>query len=295
MRIKFMDRFWAAVSGAVILFLGICLFVFGSGIFPFTMDLSVLEKSLSLWARLGVVAAALALCALGIHGLSLLLYSRKEKGFIMQQTELGNMSISMQAMENMIKRCVDTHEDLKITRSSIRRVRDGVVVDVRVSMADGMNIPLAINSLQKQIKHYITSCSGVDVRAVRVMVETNAHQQPKHAELMSPEQVGLEAMASAQAAQESDAADQAEKEPMHQRIFKTEEKEQFVPPPPEALEADLPLPAEALAEVEEALKMEAETKETLSDETSAGVGADAEAQPEEAMGTEEETGKEERE
>ena len=263
MRIKFRDRLWAAMTGAIVLFLGIVLFISGSDIFPFQMDLSLLEKALPLWERLCIMGVALGLCALGIHGLSLLFHSRKEKGFIMQQTELGNMSISMQAMENMVKRCVDTHEDLKITRSSIRRVRDGVVVDVRVSMADGMNIPLAINSLQKQIKHYITSCSGVDVREVRVMVETNVHQQPKHAELMSPEQVGLEAIASAQAAQEAsaEASEQSEKEPLHQRIFKTEEKEQFVPPPPEALEEELPQSAEALEELETALEMEAEEKE----------------------------------
>ena len=38
----------------------------------------------------------------------------------------------------------------------------------------GVNIPLTVNALQKQIKQYITSCSGVDVHKVRVMVETDA-------------------------------------------------------------------------------------------------------------------------
>ena len=33
---------------------------------------------------------------------------------------------------------------------------------------------VTVNALQKQIKQYITSCSGVDVHKVRVMVETDA-------------------------------------------------------------------------------------------------------------------------
>ena len=41
-------------------------------------------------------------------------------------------------------------------------------------MLGGLNIPLTVNALQKQIKQYITSCSGVDVHKVRVMVETDA-------------------------------------------------------------------------------------------------------------------------
>ena len=47
-------------------------------------------------------------------------------------------------------------------------------MEIKVTLLNGMNIPLTVNALQKQIKQYITSCSGVDVYKVRVMVETDA-------------------------------------------------------------------------------------------------------------------------
>ena len=48
-------------------------------------------------------------------------------------------------------------------------------MDIRITLLGGVNIPLTVNALQKQIKQYITSCSGVDVHKVRVMVETDGH------------------------------------------------------------------------------------------------------------------------
>ena len=37
-----------------------------------------------------------------------------------------------------------------------------------------MNIPLSVGALQKQIKQYVTACTGVDVYKIRVMVENDA-------------------------------------------------------------------------------------------------------------------------
>ena len=48
-------------------------------------------------------------------------------------------------------------------------------MDIKITLLSGVNIPLTVNALQKQIKQYITSCSGVDVHKVRVMVETDGH------------------------------------------------------------------------------------------------------------------------
>ena len=73
----------------------------------------------------------------------------------------------------MVQKCVDAHNELTVNQTRIEHVRDGVCVDVKITLAGGVNIPLTVNALQKQIKQYITSCSGVDVQEVRVMVETD--------------------------------------------------------------------------------------------------------------------------
>lgn len=262
MRIKFFDRLLSAIVGLIILFLGACLFIFGLGIFPFEINLSILNGPFTVWQRLGMVGVALVLLFLGIHSLSLLFRRHRDKGFIMQNTELGDMSISMQAMKNMVKRCIDTHEELKVTNTHIHRTRDGVAVDIRVSLSSGVNIPLTVNALQKQIKHYITSCSGVDVKEVRVMVETSNNQPPNSGEVIAPDLAAADASVAAKwattegfpaAASQPSVEPETEKEPLHRRIFKHQDKPQTLPLPPVEEE-----PKVEAAQIEEPIEPSAE-------------------------------------
>jgi hypothetical protein len=256
MRLKVWDRVFGALSGLMILVAGVGLFVFGAGIFPFRLDVSFLDRAYAVWQRAVMVTVAVGLCLLGIRGILMLFRGNRERGFIMQHTEYGDLSISMTAMENMVKKCVDTHEELKVSSTRILHARDGVIVSMRISLAGGVNIPLAVSALQKQIKQYITSCSGVDVREVRVMVETNSTLAPftgnglqngmmadVDAAARAVEVVGSLHEAAQNATQtEPEERKKPEKVPLHQRLFRREEKPQIVPAPPEvpAEEAEVP-------------------------------------------------------
>jgi len=245
-RFKVIDRIVSALSGLVILVIGIGLFVFGIGIFPFRLDLSFLDMPFVLWQRAIMVAASLLLFFFGLRGLSLLFRSNKEKGFILQHTEYGDLSISMTAMENMVKKCVDTHSELKVAHTRILHAREGVTVNLRIALANGVNIPITVSALQKQIKQYITSCSGVDVKEVRVMVETNNALQPSagnktenamSADVDAAEKAGAVVDTLREVAQNVKPAEAAhgvkpEKEPLHMRLFKHEDKQQIIPQPP---------------------------------------------------------------
>ena len=255
MRLKVWDRVFCALSGLMILVAGVGLFVFGAGIFPFRLDVSFLDQAYAVWQRAVMVAVAVGLCLLGIRGILMLFRGNRERGFIMQHTEYGDLSISMTAMENMVKKCVDTHDELKVSSTRILHARDGVIVSMRISLAGGVNIPLAVSALQKQIKQYITSCSGVDVREVRVMVETNNSLAPftgnglqggMMADVDAAARAGEVVSSLHEAAQNATLTDpeesvKPEKVPLHQRLFRREEKPQIVPAPPAPPEA----PAEA--------------------------------------------------
>ncbi|MCE5342784.1 MAG: alkaline shock response membrane anchor protein AmaP [Eubacteriales bacterium] len=248
MRLKIMDRVLSAITGVIILVIGVGIFVFGTGIFPFTLDLSFLTREYVFWQRAVMVAAAVMLGFLGLRGISMLFRSGRERGFIAQHTEYGDLSISMSAMENMVRKCVDSHEELKVTSTRIHHVRDGVVVNIRIALANGINIPITVSALQKQIKQYITSCSGVDVRGVRVMVETNNAAAPVSC-VKADETLTADADAAEKAGKVVDSLHTAaqnampkgsgetkkpKREPFHQRLFKHEEKPQIIPQPPVA-------------------------------------------------------------
>lgn len=172
MKMTVWDRILSAISGALITAAGLCLLDIGLGTSllgaPWVNTFSVW------WQRAVVIVVALLLIALGVHGIVLLFRRRHEKGFIIQHSEYGDMSISMNALESMVQKCVASHQELKVNATRIQHAREGIIVDIRITLLGGVNIPLTVNALQKQIKQYITSCSGVDVHKVRVMVETDA-------------------------------------------------------------------------------------------------------------------------
>lgn len=192
MRIRFWDRLLSALAGLLIALAAIGLFVFGIGVFPVKLDLTLFEGPFELWQRAVMVVASVILFGLGVHGISLLFRRGREKGFIIQHTEFGDMSISMKAMESMVNKCVDAHQELSVTSTRIHHGREGVVVDIKIMLAGGVNIPLTVNALQKQIKQYITSCSGVDVHQVRVMVETDSSHLTAPASSELPVREGAE-------------------------------------------------------------------------------------------------------
>ncbi len=269
MTLKMTDRIISALSGLILLVLGLAGLAFAIGFVPAQVDMSAIQASLLFWQRVAIAAAAVVLALMGIHGISLLFRSGKEKGFIMQHTENGDLSISMHAMESMVKKVVDTHGELRATNTRIHSMRDGVSVSMHIQLASGVNIPLTVNALQKQIKQYITSCSGVDVKEVRVMVETN---NQLHQESEAPNVSILEADANAMGkagfvldavAERTAAVAPAEpvppKEAVHQKLFKHGDEPQIVPAPPQE-------EAEELIAVDEVEQIATEDAAAVQDE-----------------------------
>ncbi|MBN1778129.1 MAG: alkaline shock response membrane anchor protein AmaP [Clostridiales bacterium] len=243
MKQSLVDRVLTGLAGLILAVLGLGLFVYGVGIFPFQLDMAFLEGPFTFWQHMLMVAVALVLLLLGVRGVLAVFRSNKEKGFILQRTEYGDLNISMNAMENMVKKVVDMNDELKVNHTKISHTKDGVIVAVRILLENGVNIPMVVSALQKQTRQYITSCSGVDVKEVRVYVDTSAHvSSGQKGDNPSGVAADAEAVGKAgrmvdrlndavQKAIQSDAAPKRErqpedaKEPLHQRIFRKKEQE----------------------------------------------------------------------
>ncbi|MDD3921452.1 MAG: alkaline shock response membrane anchor protein AmaP [Eubacteriales bacterium] len=240
MKRSLLDRLLTGLAGLILAILGIGLFVYGVGIFPFELNLSSFEGPFTFWQHVLMVLVAVALFVLGVWGLSKMFRSGKEKGFILQRTEYGDLNISMNAMENMVKKCVDMNDELKVTQTKILHTRDGVTVSIRILLENGVNIPMIVNALQKQTKQYITSCSGVDVKEVRVFVETSnnmgvLHKNEKPSEMAADVDAADKAGRmvdrlndAVQKAIQTDAQSapaEEKKDSLHQRIFRKKEED----------------------------------------------------------------------
>ena len=191
----------------------------------------------------GVVEIISALLLLSIPGR--LRYKRKE--FIVQQTENGEIRIAVRAVENLVRKCTDMHEEIEVSALRIGNHRDGVSVDIKASLPNNISIPLAIEALQKQIKQYITVSTGIGVREVRVAVENTRPAL----ETASPYEMGKD-----------EPEDEPKKKALHERVFEVEEPaaEPAQMPAEETPAPQTAQPAEAEAEPEAAPEAEPEAK-----------------------------------
>ena len=177
MKIRILDRILVAVAGVIIL--AICAGIVAQVFF----GIDIISKSSAVfspesgWSRIviGIIAAALLIVGLYCFFLLFRHRSRKDK-FILQKMESGDLSISLKAMETMVTRCLDQYKEINAQSVKLENQRDGLLIRIRGTVASGISIPLTVDTLQKQIKQYVVACSGVEVKGIRVEIESSGEE-----------------------------------------------------------------------------------------------------------------------
>ena len=179
MKIRILDRILVAIAGLIILM--ICAGVVAQVFFNVDM-LGKAEKLLTTennWIKVGIVAACIILLLIGSYCLLVLFRHRRRKDrFILQKMESGDLAISLKAMETMVSRCLEQQSEIETQSIRLENQRDGLIIRIRGTVASGVSIPLTVDTLQKQIKQYVTACSGVEVKGIRVQIESSGEEAP---------------------------------------------------------------------------------------------------------------------
>jgi len=265
MKQRFLDKLLISLCGLILFAVSMLVFLWSFGFTPTAWGAVIPHIELKLVVHILVAALSFLFMVLGMYCFFFLFRNlNSKKGFIMQKTDNGQLSISIRAMENLVAKCVDQHEEIKVVSSSISNTRDGVVVSLRIGLANGVSIPLAVNALQKQIKQYIQACSGIDVKEVRVQVETanakssdsayKVHDSFLNTQEKAPQENTEEAPAETEEAvpvhepvlnnqeaedlqpDEEEADENEEKKPLHQRLFGNHHQKGQAQLPPEPAE-----------------------------------------------------------
>ncbi len=174
MKLRVTDRILVAVAG--LLLLAICAGIVAQLFFQVDV-IAMVSKVFtndSVQIRAGLIALAAVLLVLGIYCVFVLFRHRKRKDkFILQKNDSGELAISIKALENMVQKCLDQHDEIKVQHLYLENKKDGLLIRIRGSLAGGISIPLTVEALQKQIKQYVTACSGVEVKGIRVQIESS--------------------------------------------------------------------------------------------------------------------------
>lgn len=187
-----------------------------------SIPLGTLERAIIILMAVICVANA----AFAIH--LLVSWRKQKKSFITQQTSGGELRISVAALENLVRQCVDVHEDIKLNQMAVRSVREGVIIELAITLTGNMSIPQVVDGLQSQIKQYLAASSGITVNAVQVavdaakpvkgtvpLVETATAEKPVEVAVPDVEQVTETTQTQNEQTQEVNKGDQPEQEDVH--------------------------------------------------------------------------------
>ena len=122
-----------------------------------------------------------------------------------------------------------------------------------------MSIPLTVDALQQQIKQYVTACSGVEVKDIRVMIESSGPEAKESLFAIEPP-TARALPGGANAKEEEKPKEKAEEEPAQMTQAEVEQVMAEMPAPipseSEDTEPQVEIPAAAAAAAEQ-LKNEA--------------------------------------
>ena len=123
--------------------------------------------------KLTIILCAAYLFIYAIYVMSVSLGSRRKKAeFVVQQASGGEMRISVHAMDSLIRKVMAAHTEMTLKDMAVEIVKDNVFVDLKIAIAGNVSIPLAVASVQKDIRQHLLSSTGIDVKEVRVSVDT---------------------------------------------------------------------------------------------------------------------------
>ena len=234
MKIRILDRILVAIAGLLMLAgcaaLAAQLF-FGKNVVGRVTQL-VTDPQYRIW----LIVALVLIIALGCYCILMLFRHRGRRDkFVMQKTDNGELSISLKAMESMVQKCLNPHKELNVQGVRLENQKGGLLIKIRGTVAGGVSIPLTVDALQQQIKQYVTACSGVEVKDIRVQIESSGPEAKDS--LFAIEAPTARALPGGTSAKEDKTKEKAEEEPA-----------QMTPEELEQVMAEMPAPTPSEAE-----------------------------------------------
>ncbi len=205
-------RILAALGGLTLIGLSLCMLAETFFAVPVTAWAGRVLGDGSPLVVLTALLAAIVLCIFGVCCVMMLSGKRsgKRRGFVMQKGENGVIGVSIKSIEGLVNTCVKQHDMIASAQISVVEKRDGIIILLDIQEAAGVNIPLAVGALQKQIREYVNTCTGVDVHEVRVMVENTEDAAVESPYAVQAPIVPVTAATAAEMHREAPAAEAAE-------------------------------------------------------------------------------------
>ena len=95
---------------------------------------------------------------------------------VIAQTEFGTSSITLAAIDEMVRRHCSTNQSI-LNQESVIAVKDNkLVINLKLNLAEDTNVPEVTAALRESLTAYVETLTGIKVGDVSMMVSTMPEQ-----------------------------------------------------------------------------------------------------------------------
>lgn len=171
MKLRGLDRILLFIGAFLIAAIGVSMFLISLRMSSFILP--TFDGGNFIISKYVVILCGAFLFLFAIYMLSITIGSHKKKTeFVLQETAGGELRISINALDSMVRNVMSNHGDMSLKDMSVENIKDNVFVNLKIAIAKNVSIPLAVASVQKDIKQHLLSSTGIDVKEVKVSVDT---------------------------------------------------------------------------------------------------------------------------
>ena len=100
---------------------------------------------------------------------------QKQKTALINSTANGNISISLNAIEEMAVRHMMENPAIRIVKAGVVSKDAKVSISARVSISEDTNIPETLLAMQTSLKSHIELLAGIEVSKITLLVDKTSH------------------------------------------------------------------------------------------------------------------------
>lgn len=98
---------------------------------------------------------------------------------VVHEFTLGQVRISLIAIENMVKKVVYQIPGIREVRPEVVQAPGGITINIRAVVAPDVNIPYTSQEIQSRVQEYISKNTGITVSQVKILVANITTTRPR--------------------------------------------------------------------------------------------------------------------
>ncbi|HHY91728.1 MAG TPA: alkaline shock response membrane anchor protein AmaP [Firmicutes bacterium] len=164
------DRLLAFLTSIFLLLAALGLALTAAGV-PQLLSAGSTFFTLYLYGRWQTGVAALLVLLMAVRLAYVALPWRREGQILVLSSELGEVSIALTAIENLVQRTATQVAGVKDVRSTVRAKPEGVSVGLLAWVGSEVNVPTLSAELQKAVGQRLQEVIGLKAAAIRVAIK----------------------------------------------------------------------------------------------------------------------------